>query len=385
MDVLDVAELKTLINKPTGLYVSIYLPTERAGKEISQNPIRFKNLLRDAARQLRAGGMGENDVETFLAPGNQLLTSAKFWQYQSDGLAIFICPDDCRYYRLPHKFNELAVVTGRFHIKPLLSIFGSEGRYYILALSQKSVRLFHATHYGISDVDLGDVPKSLEEALKYDLPEKQLQFRTEGPRRGGSRDAVFYGTGDSDPDVKNTILRYFQAVDKGVREILKEDSSPLVLAAVDFLIPIYRKASKYSGIVDISIKGNPDTVSADELNGKAWEIMKPRFQQARREAAARYTSLRETDSKLAANELKDVVRAAYHGRIESLFVPVGVQKWGRFDAETDEVALHAGETPGDQDLLDFAAVHCFSNKGAVYAVEPEMMPDEAQIAAVFRY
>ncbi len=385
MNLLEVTDLKALINSPKGLCVSIYLPTQRAGKEISQNPIRFKNLLRDAARQLRAGGMGENDVDRFLKSAQRLTESTKFWQHQSDGLAVFICPDDFKYYRLPHKFDELVVVTGRFHIKPLLSIFGSEGRYYILALSQKTVRLFQATHHGASEVDLGDVPRSLEEALKYELPEKQLQFRTEGPRRGGSRDAMFYGTGDSDPDVKNAILRYFQAVDKGVRDKLKEDLSPLVLAAVDFLIPIYRKASKYPGIVESSVKGNPDSISADELNEKAWEIIKPHFQKAREESAAKYRSLRDTGSKLATNDLKDIVRAAYHGRVESLFVPVGVYKWGRFDPGDDGVHLHEKEKPGDQDLLDFAAVHCFLNKGAVFAVRPDSMPDETAIAAVFRY
>ncbi len=232
---------------------------------------------------------------------------------------------------------------------------------------------------------MGDVPRSLEEALKYELPEKQLQFHTEGPRRSGSRDAMFYGTGDSDPDVKNAILRFFQAVDKGVRGLLKADSSPLVLAGVDFLIPIYRKASKYPGIVDESIKGNPDDKSVEELNEKAWSIMRPRFQESRRVSAAKYRSLRDTGSRLAVNDLKDVVRAAYHGRVESLFVPVGVQKWGRFNTENDEVILHEKEKPGDQDLLDFAAVHCFLNKGTVFAVDPASMPDDTAIAAVFRY
>jgi hypothetical protein len=385
MKLLDMGDLKQLLTRPESPCVSIYMPTERAGKEVSQNAIRFKNMLKAAEKQLRAFGLSRAEIDDFLAPGAKLLASNKFWQYQSDGLAAFICPDSFRYFRLPHRFKELTVVTNRFHIKPLLSVVGLEGRYYILALSQNNVRLFQATRQGASEVELADIPKSLEEALKYEFPEKQLQFHTEGPRRSGMRDSVFYGTGDADPNVKNAILRYFQAVDKGVNALLKEESAPLVLAAVEYLIPIYKKASRCSSITEQSIKGNPDELSADDLNKRAWELIEPRVRRAEEEAAAKYRSLAGSEGKQATNKLPEVVRAAYHGRLESLFVSVGVQQWGTYNPETDEVEMHKKEHPGDQDLLDFAAVHCLSNKGLVFAVEPNRMPDDSPAAAILRY
>lgn len=385
MKLLDMGDLKQLLAKPEGLCVSIYMPTERAGKEVSQNAIRFKNMLRAAEKQMRGFGISETEIAAFLEPGAKLLASNQFWQYQSDGLAVFICHDNFKYFRLPHRFKELAVASNRFHIKPLLSVIGLEGRYYILALSQKNARLFQATRQGASEVELKDVPKSLEEALKYEFPEKQLQFRTEGPRRSGMRGSVFYGTGDADPNVKNAILRYFQAVDKGVYSLLKEESAPLVLAAVDYLIPIYKKASKCPSITEQSIKGNPDELSADDLNKRAWEIIQPMVRQTENEAAAKYKSLAGSEGGQATNKLPDVVRAAYHGRLESLFVSVGVQRWGTYDPASNEVRLHEKEAPGDQDLLDFAAVHCLSNKGMVFAVEPNKMPDNSPAAAILRY
>jgi hypothetical protein len=47
--------------------------------------------------------------------------------------------------------------------------------------------------------------------------------------------------------------------------------------------------------------------------------------------------------------------------------------------------LHREVKPGDEDLLDFAAVHTLLNDRTVYAVEPEKVPDDASLAAVFRY
>jgi hypothetical protein len=45
---------------------------------------------------------------------------------------------------------------------------------------------------------------------------------------------------------------------------------------------------------------------------------------------------------------------------------------------------HRG-SPGDEDLLDLAALQTFSTGGTVYAVTPEQMPDKAQVAAIFHY
>ena len=58
---------------------------------------------------------------------------------------------------------------------------------------------------------------------------------------------------------------------------------------------------------------------------------------------------------------------------------------GTFDPQTQNVTLHNERQPGDQDLLDLAAVHTFLNHGAVYVIPPEEMPADKRVAAIFRY
>ncbi len=77
--------------------------------------------------------------------------------------------------------------------------------------------------------------------------------------------------------------------------------------------------------------------------------------------------------------------AAYHGRVDKLFVAVGVQVWGTADPESGEVYAHESMEPGDEDLLDVAATRTLVNDGDVYAVEPERIPNGAPLAATFRY
>lgn len=80
-----------------------------------------------------------------------------------------------------------------------------------------------------------------------------------------------------------------------------------------------------------------------------------------------------------------MIRAAYSGQVDTLFVPIGVQRWGRFDPEDLSVHVHDEPEPGDEDLLDFAAIQTILNSGTVYAVEPENVPDSRYVAATLRY
>jgi Bacterial archaeo-eukaryotic release factor family 7 len=387
MHTLSQERLKDLLDQLSHWCVSIYLPTDRTGIETQQDRLRLKNLLKTAAEQLATHGLSVPQVERLLEPAIRLLSDGLFWRHQADGLALFCASDQMHVYRLPISFKELAVVTDRFHVKPLLPIFSGDGRFYILALSQNEIRLLQGTRDSVSEVELETVPASLAEALKDDDPEKQLQFHTGTvtPAGQGRRPAIFHGQGVGIDDAKVNLARYFRQVDDGLREILGDESAPLILAGVDYLLPIYRIANTYGYVVAESIVGNPESMSAKELHQRAWTIVQPHFLEAQRTASDRYRHLSGAGSPLVSSDLSEIVRAAYWGRVETLFVAVGIQQWGKFDPDTNRVEPRATREPGDADLLDFAAVQALYRGGTVYAVEPEKVPAESPVAAIFRY
>jgi hypothetical protein len=150
MTILTRDDLRTLIRKYDGLCVSIYMPTHRVGREVQQDPIRLKNLLGKAQDRMVAGGVRAPEARELLEPAEKLLHDGLFWQRQSDGLALFVSVEMFHHYRLPFDFEELVVVTDRFHIKPLLPLLSGDGRFYVLALSQSEVRLLQGTRYSVS-------------------------------------------------------------------------------------------------------------------------------------------------------------------------------------------------------------------------------------------
>ncbi len=384
MDHLSKEELKELLAPCGENCISLYMPTNRAPVEGRQDLIRFKNMVRETEERLIRGGLRGPQAKEYLAPLLRLTDDLGFWQYRGDGLALFYSGDVIRHFRLPMRFEELAVVANRFHLKPLIPFFTEDSVFYVLALSQNEIRLIQGNRYGAWEVELEDIPASLTEALRYDDPQRQFQFHSKTPAGGGGRrHAVFFAHGVGLDDSKDDIHRYLQQIDKGLKEVLRQNRVPLMLAGVDYLASIYREVNTYSNLLGEGIIGNPELLRPEELHARAWKLIQPRFLKAREEAISQYKQLAGTGR--TSREIAEIVPAAAQGRVERLVVALGVQIWGRFLSDRGSVVLHGGPAAGSEDLLDLAAIQTLLNGGMVYTVEPDALPDNAAITALFRY
>ncbi|BAY97245.1 hypothetical protein NIES37_11830 [Tolypothrix tenuis PCC 7101] len=390
MQIISREEIKPLLEQPKGNCVSIYMPAHPAVPEVRQDPIRFKNLIKEAEARLVDAGLEPQEATKLLQKAIDLDTPA-FWEQMGEpGLAIFISEDFFRYYPLPINFQELVVVTDRFHIKPLLPILNGNGRFYVLALSQQDVRFFEGTRYTINEIEVENMPKSVDEALQRDETAKEGQFRIASSKGGTANTFVqpgeFHGQGSPDRDQhQEEIRQFFYIIDQALHEKLREEAAPLVLAGVEYLLPLYRQANSYQHLMPEGITGNPEVLSAQELHEQAWPIVEADFQKSQQEFVERFQQLFGGDTGKASNDLQQIIPAAYYQRVDSLLVAVGQQQWGLFDPGSETVYLHDEKETGDEDLLDLVATHTLLNGGTVYAVPPEQIPYSTPVAAIFRY
>ena len=387
MDFLTNDDLATLLETRPGWHISMFMPMVQRGAATQQNPIRCKTLLRQVEEQLLASGLRTQEAQDLLQSVQQLLPNRDFWQRQSHGLALFIAPQIFRAYRVPLALDELVVVSYRFHIKPLLPLLSGDGHFFVLALSQKAVRLLRGTRFNIDEIELQGIPQGVATALQYDDVEKKDHHYpgSQGRAAGGVSPLAGHGVGvaDATHQPHDAILRYCQQLDAGLRTFLRDEHAPLVLAGVEYLLPIYQRANTYPYLLQEGITGNPEGLRPEELQERAWTIVQPHFQQAQERAAAQYRHLVGTGR--ATSDIPAIVMAAYDGRIDTLFVPVGVQQWGMFDRESRTVQAHQEAETGDEDLLDVAAMYTLLRRGTVYAVTPDELPDRSLAAALLRY
>jgi hypothetical protein len=104
---------------------------------------------------------------------------------------------------------------------------------------------------------------------------------------------------------------------------------------------------------------------------------------AREQAAARYRQDAETER--ASHNVREIIPAAFHGRVESLFIAIDQEQWGTFHPATNMLHVHRVARYHDDDLLDIAATQTLLHSGSVYAVEQAQVPGGELVAAVFRY
>jgi hypothetical protein len=389
MENLTLDQIKTLAQPTQSPSISIFLPTHRAGQETRQDPIRFKNLLRQAEVSLLERGLGPRDVNALLQPAQALLDDTLFWQHQRDGLAVFIAPEDFHLYHLPFRVEEQVIIAQSYYVKPVLPLFTHNGHYYILAISQDDIRLFEGTRYSVGQIDLPEgTPQSIEEALKFDDPEKQLQFHSgtsPSSGQGGIRAGMFHGHGPGDEEQKERIERYLNLVDAGLKTIFRQERAPLVLAGVEYLLPIYQKVSEYAHIMPAGVTGSPAQLRPEELQERAWAVVEPHFRQETEQVMEQFRQLAINGK--ATDSIEEIVAAAFYGRVDKLLLAVDTPVWGAFDPETGKITHHQASQSREDDLalLDFAAVQTLQKDGQVYALTQAEMPTGSPAAAILRY
>jgi Bacterial archaeo-eukaryotic release factor family 7 len=382
MDSFTHKNLMQLVRPGDDTKVSLYMPTVRAGREVQQNAVRFKNLIQRARQTLDGNSDDALRLGERIDEASALVADDDWWQHQSDGLAMFLADDRTEIYRLPFNFAELVTVAPQFYVTPLVRFLQGDGQFYVLAVSQNSVRLFQGSHYRIKELQPDELPADLRSALNIDEYTSSLQQHS----TGGSRAAggmTFHGQGAADLDVKkeDEIKQYFHVINRALSKYFENERVPLVFAGVDYLFPIFRATCKYKGIVEQPLAGNPDDVPAEELRSAAWRIVEPMFLRDRESALTQFNRFVANDK--TTTDLNRIVRAAQVGAIETLLLADEEQLWGSIDNPGAAVAIE-GENDAEE-LLNDSAVQTLATGGNVYMLPKRRMPDEQPLAALLRF
>lgn len=388
---LQRSDLDRLLETREGPCVSLFIPTERAGRDARQNPLRLRNALDEAERRLVSHGARAPQARELLQPARDSLADSHFWNQQADGLALFLAPGSMDVLKLPVPTVERVAVGERFHVRPLLPAFWPDQPFYVLALSQHEARLLRGARFGVRRVELSNVPRGLEDVTRFLEADKARQVHST-ERRGRAVVGVSHGHGGIKDDRDERIWEYVRAVGHGVGETLRsngrDDGAPVVLAGVQYLRGLYREVHGASGpahaeILEDGIEGNPEQLSDQELHLRAWPLVAPRAEVQVRAALERYPDAYARGE--ARRDVEGVLVAGLQGRIETLLLAEQAVQWGRFDPDKGRARLHDEWRSGDDDLLDLAAAQTVQTGGVVFTVPDGEMPDGRPLAALLRY
>ncbi|HYX09908.1 MAG TPA: hypothetical protein VE912_24485, partial [Bacteroidales bacterium] len=177
---------------------------------------------------------------------------------------------------------------------------------------------------------------------------------------------------------------FLREVNNGVMQILKDKSAPLILACTDSIAPVYKEVNEYKNLYDRIIPGNPEHFEPGMLHEHSWQVISDYFSDKLNERKEQYMD--SISKSRASVGVEEVTSAALNGRVDTLFIKKGEKIWGRYYPELDRVEVHEESLTGDAELLDLCAVNTYLNKGDVFLLDENEMPEDGTVVnAILRY
>ncbi len=376
-DMIAEADLRELAEIKEDVCVSFYLPTHPSAPESRQDPVRLRNMLDEAEESLlKRNGLRRPEVAHRLQPARDLVGDEFFWTHQSEGLALFLGDGSHHTFRLPAPFDQTIEVGEHFLVTPIVSLLRPGQSFYLLAVSQKSCRVFRGNQFQLEEVESSDLPKDLESALGW-WRERELSFH--GQRRGQADAALFHGHQEDAKSIDLTA--YLRKVAEPLESMLYNQPESLVFAGVDELFPIFQKVYGSVGLIPEHIAGNPDKLSGRQLHQQAWPLVEAYHKREIDRLWEEYHGAKTLDR--ATNALAMIVPACRDGMVETLLLADGARLAGTFNTETGQIRM-GRESARSVDLLNLAAVFALRTGANVVAVPPGNLPDRSPAAAILR-
>lgn len=377
-------DLNYFLEKQEGPCLSLYQPTHRSHPDNEQDPIQFKNLVKELEDSLKQK-YSNADVSKLLAPFHALADNREFWQKQTlDGLAILADQQSFTTMTLQRQPKAFAVVADSFHLKPLLRLSQTQDNFQVLCVSRSEVQMYEGNRDGLDRILFdNDFPESLED---LDGIEDATDGDTATYRLTPSAKQSKAMSYTSPRDVAEADKeRFLGAVARALHnDISKNARLPVVIVGLAENIGTFKKFSQNPYVLDEDIAIDPSTLSVDQLRDKAWAIVEPVARKRAQDEISRFNQAHGTG--LASDNPNDALAAILEGRVDTLLVDADKRIAGVVDREAKKIDLHENfSSPEAEDILDDLAEMVIRRGGQVKVLPSEYMPTESGLAAIYRY
>lgn len=371
----------TLFSEKKVPMVSIYVTTHPHNADKQQDRLAFKNLINEAEKYLtqhfstreHAGILDnlnaiEQDVDRDI------------WRHTKEGLAVLADDQGAYIYHLDYPVENEVFVADSFHIKPLIRNFQYGAHYFVLALSAAEFSLYSGDFDTLEKVEL---PDGIESEFTKAFPDFDSGSASGGMSYGGS-DPNFYGQGSKKDMALKDAEKFFRYVDGAVNDLIGgKTSCPLILVALSQNQALFREITGIATLLEEGIEKPFESMPFEEVRERSTRIITDIQKSYIAELLDLYGQAHANGR--ASTDLRTIGFALIERKVAALFVDKDTVLRGHFDRMTGAIDLMEKATVGFDDLTDDFAQITYLQNGEVYIVESENMPEDAAVAALFRY
>jgi hypothetical protein len=358
----DLLALKAVNEYPA---VTVTMPTHRTSPDNKQDPVRLKNLVREARERL-IDEKGKRPAQNVVGRLDALADSVDI-NRNLDGLGLFVSDDVARVHRVPFTLPERVVVDETFLTRDMVFALNRSPRYWTIVLTENATRLFEGIREDLVEVESDGFPLSHEgPGGATNLPGGF------GKRRSAHRD--------------ERHRQFFRGADDALKAFTTDDPLPLAVIGVDRYLAFFDEVSSHRESIVARVEGSHDTTSAHELGKLVWP---PAEEALAAERAKIFDELdRAIGQRRSASTIAEVWRMAEDGRGRVLVV----EQDFHYPAKVDETGRHLG--PADaadagreiiDDAVDDVIETVLAKGGRVVFVDNGTLEKHSRIALLLRY
>lgn len=354
--------LKKIKNIQAEACVTIICNTHRTHPENEGDPLRLKNLVKNAKERLY------NDYEKrFVWPImeklNALVESIDHRQ-NLESLLIFVNNEMAEYTRLAVNVTDRVVIDSTFATRDLVRAEHEQEAYYVLVLSRNNARLIEAMN-----------DKAVAE-IKGNFPYKnETLFNTNKQERH---------TAGSD---EKLIEEFFNRVDKEVQAAIKDHPLPVMIIADErnytHFMNVADKKDMYMGYLNKN-RGD-ETAKIHHLVDDVWPLV---HEINRKRNAERIEELgRAVGSGKFLSDINDIWKAILEGRGQTLFVKKGYFQPGIINGNNIELVdtFEKDQKGVCDDVIDEMIEHNLSFGGDTVFKSGDVLEKFQNLALITRY
>ncbi|MET8290781.1 chemotaxis protein [Streptomyces sp. NPDC048448] len=343
--------------------VSVLTPTHRREPDNAQDPVRLRNVVAEAKKQIESDPAVTRQRRAELVQQLDLALAEVDLAHAEDGLAIFAAPGEHQVWSLARRVPERVVLSDTFLTRNLVAAQSSERPFWVLSVSADRVTLWNGGGDRVTEERTDSFPlaRSLED------PDAERQERV------GDLASTFRA---------ERTRNFLREADTAMSAVLREQSRPLyvtgdtaALSLLDEVGTVTKDAwhLQHGGLAH----GTPEAV---------WQAVRPLVGAEERRNADVVT--RELESARGRKEfaagVDELWQNASQGRVRLLAVEENYRETVR-DGGEHLVPADSGDLDAREDIVDEIVEQCLETGAEVRFVPDGSLGDAKGIAGVLRY
>lgn len=344
--------------------VSVLTPTHRREPENTQDPVRLRNVLAEAKKQLEQDPAVTRERRNDVAEQLDKALAEVDLAHTEEGLVIFAAPGEHQVWSLARTVPERVVLSDTFLTRNLVAAQAAERPFWVLSVSPDRVALWNGGGDRVTEARVGGFP----------LTRSRDNFDAERQEQIGDMPSTF-----RDEDTRH----FLKDADTAMGRVLRTDPRPLfvtgetaALSLLDEIGTVTKDAGHipYGGLAH----GTPDAV---------WQAVRPLVaaEDARNvDVVARRLEAARGQKAFAAG-VDEVRQNAEQGRIQLLAVEENYRVTVRSNGGGHLVPAESGDLDAREDIVDEIVEQCLDTGAEVRFVPDGTLGDALGIAGVLRY